>query len=338
MEDDPSRGAERARAPRDAEPRVSVLVATRNRPHDLARCLRSLLACQHDAFEVVVVDQSDEPNRVADDARVVHIPSSTRGKSAALVLATARARADLFAMTDDDCTVSPDWITRAEELFRTQPDVGLAVGDFSAADHDPRTTMVPTNRVTDFRILRGVVDLPMRQVAGANLVMRRSTLDAIGHFDEVMGPGAPFPACEDVDVFFRTLLAGFAVARDPELKVMHWGARSYADGSADALMRGYEYCEGALLAKHLRLDARRMLRPSVEILWWDFVHAVRTVVRGESRPTNLLRRKVVGLVGGLLWGVDPIERSFRPVRSDRRRQPWGYPDAAERRCAWRTRP
>ncbi len=39
-------------------PRLSVIVATRDRPEALARAVASILACEHDSFELIVVAAS----------------------------------------------------------------------------------------------------------------------------------------------------------------------------------------------------------------------------------------------------------------------------------------
>ena len=106
-------------------PRVSVIIATRDRPEDLARCLATVLACDHDSFEVIVVDQSDPTSPVLRDRRVTHLSTSTRGKTAALNIGLAAARADLLAFTDDDCTVPSDWLQRVEALFADHPEVAV---------------------------------------------------------------------------------------------------------------------------------------------------------------------------------------------------------------------
>ena len=66
------------------EPRVSVVVATRDRPQALDQCLGALQASEHDSFEVIVVDQSTDDASarvVADlaDARVRYLPQQTAG-------------------------------------------------------------------------------------------------------------------------------------------------------------------------------------------------------------------------------------------------------------------
>src|SRR5437016_383939 len=51
-------------------PAISVVICTRNRASDLARCLPTILASAHPTLEVVVVDQSttDASKRVVNDA------------------------------------------------------------------------------------------------------------------------------------------------------------------------------------------------------------------------------------------------------------------------------
>ena len=230
----------------------------------------------------------------------------------------------MLAFTDDDCTVTPDWLATADALFREHPEIDVAYGSLVAIDHDPVTTFVPAHEMEEFRVLRGTESIQIRGLAGADLVLRRPVLDVIGPFDPELGPGANFPACEDVDIYWRSLLAGFAVARAPQLRVLHWGSRSYSDGTAYELVRGYEYCEGAVIAKHLLLERGRFVHPTIEILGWGAWHALCAVLRGEKRWPLLFVHKLRGVAGGLLWGVDQRRRRFRAPSSEAHPRPWGF--------------
>src|SRR5262245_34503496 len=110
-------------------PTISVVVPTRGRSAALRACVASILAGRHESFELVVVDQSESGEAPTDDPRVRYVASETRGKSAALNEGLGIARAALIAFTDDDCTVTRDWLTRAEELFAERDDVSLAFGN-----------------------------------------------------------------------------------------------------------------------------------------------------------------------------------------------------------------
>jgi glycosyltransferase involved in cell wall biosynthesis len=292
----------------ESGPRISVVIATRDRPSDLDRCLASVLDSMHDAFEVVVVDQSQPASPVPDDPRIVHVPTDTRGKSAALNLGLAAARADLVAFTDDDCTVPADWLARVETLFTRRPDVAMAFGELRPVPHDPSQVFVPPAELHEFKVVSDPRKSHVRGGSGGNMAARRSVFEAIGGYDERIGPGSEFRACEEYDVYYRVLASGQAVAFSPELVTTHWGARSYADGSGQLLKRWYAYGEGAVIGKHLRMGDRRMAGVAARITAEDLR------VLGES----LRHRRLTGL-GQLAYKVRGLARAVT-VPVDRRRQ------------------
>src|SRR5262245_48069519 len=88
---------------------ISVLICTRNRGPKIADAVRSVLANDHDDFEVVVIDQStnDESERaiaqfLADD-RFRYERSSTVGLGLAQNIGATLLRGEIIAFTDDDC-------------------------------------------------------------------------------------------------------------------------------------------------------------------------------------------------------------------------------------------
>ncbi|MBC8135425.1 MAG: glycosyltransferase family 2 protein, partial [Fibrella sp.] len=121
-----------------SRPIVSVLICTRNRADELVHALRSVLSNRHTAFEVVVIDQSDDHAtrdvvrscHAEADGRVSlrHVPTDTRGLSLARNLAIAQARGEIIAFTDDDCTVGEDWVENIATLFTDDPDLYMVYG------------------------------------------------------------------------------------------------------------------------------------------------------------------------------------------------------------------
>jgi glycosyltransferase involved in cell wall biosynthesis len=297
-------------APQAANPRITVIIATRSRPASLRRCVDSILLSDHDSFDVIVVDQSDEPATLADDPRLEYHHSSTRGKSAALNVGIAAATGELCAFTDDDCTVSPDWLTRAEALFVGHPEVAFAFGDLEAVAHDPRTSFVPIATMGRFEVVQGTHALSKRGGAGADMLARRSLFDSIGGFDEEIGPGSRFAACEEFDVYYRVLAGGYAVARDPELEVTHWGIRDYGDGSAQTLELGYQYGEGVVLGKHLRLGDVHMIRPAASIIVRTVERYVRATLARRADDRHSAATLLRGVLSGLTARVDRHRRVF----------------------------
>ncbi|MET0459615.1 MAG: glycosyltransferase [Ilumatobacteraceae bacterium] len=293
-------------------PAISVLVATRDRPARLQACVDSLLALEHESFEIVVVDQSESPAELPDDERLVYVHSSTRGKSAGLNIGLSTARGDVLAFTDDDCTVPADWLTVAETVLADHPEVELVFGDLETIEHDPRQVFIPPARQGTFRIVSRPLSAYRRGGAGADMVARRSLFRRIGGYDELIGPGSRIPACEEYDIYYRSLVAGAAVAFAPELTALHWGARPYADGSGQMLLRWYAYGEGAVLGKHVRLGDPRILAAAGRILLEDIGVIVDSLLHRRLSGLGTLAYKVRGFGRGLMTPVDRRRRVFDP--------------------------
>lgn len=296
-----------------SQPSVSVLIPTRGRPADLQRCIESVLASEHSAFEVIVVEQGDHKTALPADARLVHVMSQTVGKSAALNEGVALARANFFAFTDDDCTVPPDWLAKGLCRMREYPGAGLVFGALLAIEHDPSIVFIPEFRPKEVQVVRGTGQAFKRGGAGANLFARREAIQAVPGFDPLIGPGARYQSCEEFDLFYRVLRAGFEVVRDPGNPVSHWGARPYADGSGQRLLRGYYYGEGVVLGKHIRCLDVRALVLAAHIGLEQGQMTLKEMVQnrrltGVGRGGYWLR----GLGVGLSTRVDRKSRLFRP--------------------------
>ena len=115
---------------------ISVVICTRNRPDDLALCLRSLGTQTRMPTEVVVVDASDtdEPERqvaewaagrsVAEVRYLATRPGLTHQRNVGI----AEATGDVVTFLDDDVVLEPAYLARIVELFEADPDLAGAEG------------------------------------------------------------------------------------------------------------------------------------------------------------------------------------------------------------------
>ena len=269
-----------------------------------------MLAADHDAFEVLVVDRSERPRLLQTDDRLRCISTERVGKSAALNIGITKSRAPLVLFTDDDCTVPADWLTRAETVMADHPHVAMAFGDLVPIAHDPAGHFIPAAHLGSYRELRGKRFAHVRGGAGANMIARRELFDTVGGWDEMIGPSSRFKACEEWDLYYRTLAASQTVARAPELSVTHWGSRAYDDGAGQALLRGYAYGEGAVIGKHLRLLDPGMLLTALRILIEDLAAIARNLRRRRLTGLGSLAHKARGLLAGLTSPVDRRRHVF----------------------------
>jgi glycosyltransferase involved in cell wall biosynthesis len=259
-----------------------------DRPEMLRRCLESILANDHPGFEVICIDQSAQTFDAIQDPRLAVICSSASGKSAALNEGMSHASGRYFAFTDDDCTVPQDWLTEGETLLEAKPDVDLVFGALAAIDHDLSESYVPAFTPSRQEVVFSRWQARLRGGAGANMFARRELFSRIGGFDEAIGPGARFRSCEEFDLYYRALRSNVKVLRDPDNGVLHWGMRVYADGSAQRLLRGYFYGEGAVLAKHVRLGDLAAMWVSIRIFGDHVRMAGGSLLHGKRTGVSLL--------------------------------------------------
>ena len=103
----------------------SVIIATRNRKHQLRRCLEALtnLETPRSAFEIIVVDDgsvvtaAEVVEGFANRLRVKLLRQQRAGPSRARNQGAKAAIGELLAFTDDDCRPRPDWLEQFRLTF-----------------------------------------------------------------------------------------------------------------------------------------------------------------------------------------------------------------------------
>lgn len=292
---------------------VTVCICTRNRGPRIALTLRSVAASTYEDFDVVIVDQSTTEETAeavraatAGDARFRYLRSATMGLSVARNIALAQARGPIIAFTDDDCEVSPTWLAALVETFRQHPQAGEVCGTVRAAPYDPTTGYTPVYSVQQAEEVRSPWRVRRAGGIGANMAFRLEALQHVGAFDALLGAGGALYSCEDADMTYRMLRAGYAVFLTPDAWVLHDGFRSLEE--TRVLVRRAYFALGAAYMKHLRLGDVAIL-PTLLYVWW---------VASLSWKKLLLLRRGSG-VGYFLSVMRGMMLSFR-YRIDRQRR------------------
>jgi len=276
---------------------VSVVIPTIGRPELLTRCLGSVTACRPRAAEVLVVDQSHDPQVAqlvagfaALGARLV--PCAGFGVSRGRNVGLREAAHEVVLITDDDCTVEPHWVGTAWDAMGSDPEKIVTGPVFPVGD--PMT--VPSTRdETPERDFTGRLRVDL--LSPNNMALNRSLALAEGGFDERFGPREK---AEDGDFCYRWLKAGHRMHFEPTLVVRHHGWRT-----PEQLERLYvEYARGVgfLYAKHLRNGDLRVLRYLVHSALMVLRALAAAVVKGRPRWADPRRGIARGLPVGLWLG------------------------------------
>ena len=309
--------AEYARVLADA-PFISVVVATRDRPDSLATCLDSVLHMDYPAFEIILVDnapKTDAAARLLDEkysreSRIRYVREDRPGLSRARNAGVAEARGQIVAFTDDDVTVDREWLGRLAAGFAAGDHIACVTGLVLPAELETAPQVwyeefrgggpgfVPKR----FDLGQNRPDSPVFPYAagkygsGNNMALRTEALKSLDGFDERLGAGAVVGG-EDLDMFFRLILAGKTIAYEPAAIVRHLHRRDYASlrrQLSDGGVAGY-------LTKHILEDPRRLPALLVKLPAGVAYHRRNgSARRANFYPQDLLRAERRGMVMGAL--------------------------------------
>ena len=140
------------------------------------------------------------------------------------------------------------------------------------------------------------------------MAIRRSTFDDVDGFDELIGPGARFGACEDNDLSWRALLTGWSMYLSSDVVVMHDGFRDL-DELRELVVRDF-FGVGGAIAKYLRTGQLGITRFGLSwIVRYGIVGPARSLLHGQ-KPSGL--RRPLMLVRGVAAGLrTPMDREAR---------------------------
>lgn len=241
------------------EPDLSLIVCSRNRAHQLNRCLEAIshIVCGRN-WELIVVDNGSQDETATvirqfasnTSIEVASIFEPRRGKSNGLNAALDIARGQILAFTDDDCYPADDFLIRIWEAF-ADPALGYLAGRITL--HDPTDYPMTINESLEPLTFPGRSYRHLWPVAGASMAFRRQVLHDIGGFDPLLGPGSLLDCgAEDKDVAARASAIGWKGHYDPAVVVRHHHGRKAWD-RAEMRHLHTSYCmgAGALYAKLL---------------------------------------------------------------------------------------
>lgn len=309
--------------------RVSIIVPGCDRPHQLRRCLESLVhhRTRH-ALEIIVVDnrpgQGTASEVVAGFPSVRLVREDRAGLSYARNAGILHSTGSIVVTTDDDVVVPENWIDRLVAPFAREEVVcvtghvlpleleteaqcrfeaygGLGKG-FEPLEADGEwfrssKTAVPTWRLG----------------ATANAAFRRSIFSdsTIGLLDEALGAGTPTGCSEDTYLFYRILAAGGTIVYEPSAYVWH----QHRAGMRDLRRQIYAYSKGHVAYQLTTLFNEGDRRAITRLLYWMprayLIRALQRVRRHSEYPLSLIVIEVLGNMAGpwALW------RSRRRVRA-----------------------
>lgn len=205
----------------DREPlRVSVVMPLYNAEAYVEAAVRSVLASDLQAFELLVMDDGSKDRSAdivaaIDDPRIVLVRGeASGGPSRPRNLAIARARAPYVAFLDSDDLLCPDTLSASAAALEAHRGAGLTFTDYESIDAEG--AQIQSSVHIDYPTLRALQRTPVAQgweliaqpqfarallcenfINTSGVMVRRELLGAVGPFDESL------VYSEDRDLWFR---------------------------------------------------------------------------------------------------------------------------------------
>jgi GT2 family glycosyltransferase len=280
-----------------AAPDVSVIVPVRNGARSLPALLDSLEAqtLERERFEIVVVDNAstDATARLAARPGVTVVSEPVANRSRARNRGAASARARLYAFTDADCVVEPQWLT---SLHACAPSAPLVAGEVTLRVRHPPNAIERFERLWRFNQESWVREHGW--AATANLLVDATAFAAVGGFDESWRHIG-----EDVDFCLRARAAGYGLGFCSAARVAHHGEHDLRPFLRRFFLHGYSANQA-----HYRLGvgARAWRQPLPALVGHG---ALRHLCPGSDALTGRERRRMARLarlaygarVAGSVW-------------------------------------
>lgn len=292
---------------------VSLIICTRDRPQELARCLASLPAQTRAPDEIVVVDNASltrQTEKVCKSAGVRYVRESRPGLDIARNTGALQSSGDILVYTDDDIVLHPRWLERLIDAF-DRPDIWAVTGLVLPAElatpaqwHFERfwgfgRGFERTDFGADFLEAHGRYGCPTWLIgAGASMAFRRTMLAQVGLFDVRLDVGAA--GCSgDSEIWHRILCAGGICRYEPSAVAFHFHRRDWSGlrKQIRAYMRGHS---AALLVQYERSGRAGNLR---RLLLSFPVFYGRRLIKWLAFRRDPSARLLIQEMAGLLSGV-----------------------------------
>jgi GT2 family glycosyltransferase len=304
-------------------PRISVLVCTRNRPHAIGGCVRSILASPLRSMELLVIDQSTEDgtrDEVAkiEDPRLRYIRTPTKGLSRSRNIGIRAARAPLVLFTDDDVYAEPTWVEAVLAEFDADPSIDAVYGRVLPYMQRPEAGRegyhCPTLMEKDERYLvEGLTQSTHDALGhGNNMAFRKAVFERFGLYMEWLGAGTYMTGGEDTDFTFRVLRRGARMLYSPIPTVYHDNWMPIEKSKQQ--LYGYMFSASVVFSRFMWMGSLTAARVQIRFFrqyWRDYWGSVKW----KNKPACAHHRRLMtGWLKGIVFGLFSVFRRIPRYR------------------------
>lgn len=274
--------------------KFSLIIGTLNRPRAIKNCLESLETQTFQDYEIIIIDQSDDKVtkdlvKKVGDPRIIYKHVAYKGLSRARNDALRVASGEYFCLIDDDAYYDYKYLEIAREHIEEKTVLSgyifdnITVGPFAGYKDDYNHKTLPMRMI-------------IRTCPSAALVIPMSLVKEVGGFDEQLGVGSKYAACEETDLIVRGIAIGYQVKYVRELQLKHPFPIPETADKIDYI-KGSSYYRGmgAFYKKHLDKHIKGLRICYIEV-WLKLIIKRFLVFKYNKQDIDML---IDGLKDGL---------------------------------------
>lgn len=325
--------AELACAPAAVQmPSLTVAICTKDRPDNVARCLKSLIALRQpdSAFDILIVDNAPSDDRTQTLVKMLpnirYVQEPKPGLDFARNRAIDAAIGEWIAFLDDDVVVDRHWLNGLKAGWAENPDAAAFTGLVLPYELETEAQILFESRggfrrgfakICYGKVLPGNVLYPCGAGifgAGCNMAFRRDLLLKLGGFDEALDTGAPLPGGGDLDIFYRVVRSNHLLVYEPQYLVYHQHRREVEKLRRQYWTWGLGFM--AFVVKSYRSDPIMQQQFIQMIVWW-FNDQLRQLAKSflgrHPLPPAMIWAELWGGIQGLLGEYDRSQKRIQKI-------------------------
>ncbi|BAQ64044.1 glycosyltransferase family 2 protein [Geminocystis sp. NIES-3709] len=203
---------------------ISIVIPTYNRPEKLKNCLQSLTKLDYNknSFEVIVVDDGSPQSLESIISyfqpliNLKCIQQKNLGPATARNKGVSQAQGEYMAFTDDDCEVTPLWLSIFADGFAQNPDAIL--GGFIINKLKENIYSEASQKLVDYLYsYYNAIPEQSKFFTSNNFAISKIIFQKIGGFNTTF----PLAAAEDRELCDRLYSQGYKMIYLPKAQVEH---------------------------------------------------------------------------------------------------------------------
>lgn len=274
--------------------KISVIVATKDRPEKLIKFIISLLKNNYQKYELIIIDQSINKEKSSQIKSIFkskkhkYVYNKNIGKSLGLNYGIKLSTGEILAFTDDDCMVQKNWLKYINQSFQNEK-IDLVFGRTLPYKKTKKNGyFCPSTFNKKKPSIISTVKLHWKHIGiGNNMSIKSKNISELSGFKEWLGPGTFAGPAEDAEITIRSIISGKIIYFNPRIVV--WHNRWLAPNEYNKLEKIYNRSE-IITYMFLGLKGSHKSR---DILKKIIFFRIKNILSESRDPINLIFKLII---------------------------------------------